>query len=148
MKKNIFFVLVVVAVSLVLIASCGKKGPPFIPGKQVPHRVKELKGEWVKGGVLLSGKVGDEDENNGQGPEVTGCKVYHAWYPLESAPCEGCPIGFKELQTIEGELVKGRRFKCMVSQERKKGIHYFRVGLIGADGEVGPSSNTARVLSE
>jgi predicted small lipoprotein YifL len=145
LKKKIFLVLVAAAVTLTVVGSCGKKGPPFIPEKQPPHRVKELKGEWVDGDVLLSGKVGEE---NGQGQEVAGCKVYHAWYPLEGAPCEGCPIDFKELQTIEGEVVKGRRFKCMVSQVRKKGIHYFRVALMGADGEVGPSSNTAKVSSE
>ena len=128
--------------------SCGRKGPPFIPKEQVPHRVKELKGEWMQDDAVLSGKVGEGDENGDRSQEIAGCKVYYAWYPVESAPCEGCPISLRELKTIEGEVVTGRRFKCMVTEVRKKGIHYFKVGLIGSNGEIGPLSNMTKLISE
>jgi len=148
LKKKNLFVLIAVAVLLTVALSCGRKGPPFIPKEQVPHRVKELKGEWVDGDALLSGKVGEGDENGDEGREIAGCKVYYAWYPLDSAPCEGCPISFSELKTIEEEVVKGRRFKCVVVDVRKKGIHFFKVGLIGSNGEVGPLSDMTKLLSE
>jgi predicted small lipoprotein YifL len=148
LKKKIIFVIMVTAVMLMMVQSCGKKGPPFIPKERVPHRVKELKGEWSGGDVILSGKVGERDENDGKRQEITGCRVYYAWYSFENAPCDGCPISFKELKTIEAEVVKGKRFRCEVTDIRKRGVHFFRVGLIGSNGEVGPLSNTAKLLSE
>ena len=147
MKNNKICILIAV-VAIMLALSCGKKGPPFIPKKQVPHRVKELKGEWVKDDVLLAGKVGVSKNDKIKGVEITGCKVYYAWYSTENAPCDNCPINFNELKNIEGKVVKGSRFKCLIQDVRKKGIHFFRVRLIGSDGEIGSVSNSAKIISQ
>ena len=145
MKKRNYFILIAVAFGLILILSCGRKGPPFIPKKQVPHRVKELKGEWVKDGVLLRGKVSGSRDEEDEGLEITGCKVYYAWYSTEDAPCEGCPINFEELRNIRGDVVKGSRFECLIPDIMKKGVHFFRVHLIGSNGEIGPGSNSVKM---
>jgi len=148
LKRKYCVILLAVAMVFMVILACGKKGPPFIPKKQVPHRVKELKGQWIKDKALLEGKVSKPAKSDSHDQEIIGCKVYYAWYSKNSAPCEDCPIDLRELKTIEGDVVKGRRFKCTVPDIRKKGIHFFRVRLLRDDGESGSFSNRVKLVSE
>jgi predicted small lipoprotein YifL len=134
-------------VSLALM-SCGKKGPPFLPKTDMPLKVEPLKGQWTNEAVLLQGNIPALKGQKKDKPGVTGCRVYHAWYSLKNPPCEGCPIDYPGFQEIRGEILAGEEFMCEVFVEKKEGIHFFEVRLIGPKGEVGPPSNRVKLTSE
>jgi len=128
--------------------SCGKKAPPFLPERKFSPAVTALTAEWRDGSVRLTGNVVSRSGQAANASDVVGCRVYHAGYDLETPPCEGCPIAFEMFEEIEGPVVEAGMFRCRVSGIEKKGIHYFRVRLLGRKGVSGPSSNVAKVVVE
>lgn len=136
------------ALGLVLfqLLSCGVKSPPFLPEREFPLVVTKLAGEWENGVVRLSGNVVSRSGNAANASDVVGCRVYHAGYDLEAPPCDGCPIDFEGFEEIAGPVVEDDRFRCEVSGIDKRGIHYFKVRLLGRKGAVGPSSNVAKIV--
>jgi hypothetical protein len=121
--------------------SCGKKGDPFLPRKEISAKVTDLQGEREKGDILLRGKI--------RGPkEVEGAKVYYAQYPLGKAPCEGCPIEYQGYQAYGADVVKEEGFLCRIPVKVRGQVYFFRVNLIGPGGEMGPPSETVKVVVE
>ena len=119
--------------------SCGKKGDPFLPQKEISARVTDLQGKREEGKFLLRGKV--------LGPkEVEGARVYYAQYPLEKGPCEGCPIEYQGHHAFGPEVVTGEGFLCTVPIRVPGQIYFFRVNLIGPGGEMGPPSETVKLV--
>ena len=137
--------LLLLAAITVLWYGCGKKAPPFLPDKRLGITVENLTGRWEKGTVRLKGKVRDGHNEMGR---VTGCRVYHAWYPLDASPCEGCPISMTEFKTVKGKVVSDAGFNCQVPVTRSKGIWYFQVRLTGTRNSLGPSSDRIRLVIE
>lgn len=124
------------AILLAFFPACGKKGPPFLPEKRLAARVEGLTGKWVDGTIRLEGSIEGDDKGLG----ITGCTVYHAWYPSDKPPCEGCPI--KMVVATEGvqtTFAKGR-LSCEIPVTETKGIWFFDVRLTGSDGALGPPS--------
>jgi predicted small lipoprotein YifL len=128
--------------------SCGKKGPPFLPKTDMPLKVEQLKGQWTNEAVLLQGSIPALKGQKRGSPGVTGCRVYHAWYSLKNAPCEGCPIKYSGFQEIRGKILAEEEFLCEVFVEKKQGIHFFEVRLLDPKGEVGPPSNRVKLIIE
>jgi len=122
--------------------SCGKKGPPFLPESDLSLRVDGLTGSWEEGSVDLVGRVQDDMK---QASDVSGCKVYHAWYPMDDPPCEGCPVEVTELQEKTGNVITKGRFRCRIQIREKRGIHFFQVRLVGKNGVLGPVSNRVKL---
>ena len=121
--------------------SCGKKGDPFLPQKEISAKVTDLQGEREKGDILLRGKI--------RGPkEVEGARVYYAQYPIEKPPCEGCPIEYQGHQAYGADVVKEEGFLCRVTVKVQGQVYFFRVNLIGPGGEMGPPSETVKVVVE
>ncbi|MCJ7686014.1 MAG: hypothetical protein MUO68_17160 [Desulfobacteraceae bacterium] len=141
-RLSLFLLAALLVALMALLPNCGKKGPPFLTESKLSLRVNQLKGEWENGRVLLKGYVRDENEEISS---VTGCKVYHAWYPMDNPPCEGCPIEMAGFKEIKEKVVSGDRFNCEVPDVEKKGIHFFEVRLMGRDGAVGPPSDKVKL---
>ena len=78
--------------------------------------------------------------------DIEGCRIYHAAYPLDNPPCEGCPIDYGEFQEITAEVTALGEFSCRAPGKKRKGIHFFKVRLIGQKGEVGPFSDRAKLV--
>jgi len=136
---------VLFCVVFLALMSCGKKGPPFLSKTDMPLKVEQLNGQWTNDAVLLKGNIPALKGKKNGTPGVTGCRVYHTWYSLENPPCEGCPIKYPGFQEIRGEILSGEEFLCEVFVEKKKGIHFFEVRLIGPKGAVGPPSNRVKL---
>jgi predicted small lipoprotein YifL len=118
---------------------CGKKGDPFLPQKEVSAKVINLRGEWEKGNILLRGEISARNE-------VAGARVYYAQYPLENPPCEGCPIEYQGHQSFGAEVVTEEGFLCIVPIKVRGQVYFFRVNLMGPGGEMGPPSETVKVV--
>jgi predicted small lipoprotein YifL len=132
----------VVLGAVLVMPSCGKKGPPFLPKKPFDASVRNLQGQQQAGSVFLKGQVVGEKGKD----SVQGARVDYARYPLDEPPCEGCPIEYRGSHGFGPEVVTGTTFACEVPVERKGEIYYFRVHLLGPDGAVGPPSNAVRVV--
>lgn len=132
------------AVLMAFFPACGKKGPPFLPDKKLAAKVDQLTGKWVDGRIRLEGTIDSGDK----GPEIAGCTIYHAWYPEDHPPCEGCPIEMRAFTDAVETTVSGDRFTCDISVTEKKGIWFFEVRLTGSRGAVGPPSERIRVKIE
>jgi len=141
----ILFLAVFAAALMALLPACGKKGPPFLPEKKLLLRVDQVEGKWRDGRAFLEGYVGGGEE---QISGVTGCRVYHAWYPADNPPCEGCPIEMSGFKEINEKIISGDRFSCDVPGVEKKGIWFFEVRLIGRSGAVGPPSDRIKLKIE
>jgi predicted small lipoprotein YifL len=132
----IFLALSLLAVLLALFSACGKKGPPFLPEKKLAARVEGLTGKWVDGTIRLEGSIEGDDREKG----ITGCTVYHARYPLDQPPCEGCPIEMEVVTEGVQPTIAKDLFVCDVPVTETKGIWFLEVRLTGSDGAVGPPS--------
>ena len=138
--------LLVVVVFLAAFAGCGKKGPPFVPGQRFEAKVAPLSAEWKDGSIHLFGPVVNPRENGKIRPGLTHCKVYHVRYDLDDPPCEGCPIRYPDHSKIKGRILPDDVFGCDFPLEKKRGIHFFEVRLIGGNGETGPPSNRIKLV--
>jgi len=129
-------------------AFCGKKGPPFLPEKEIPFRVEQLKAVCDRDVFYLKGTVFGPQGPVGDFSNITGCRIYHACYDLDNPPCEGCPIDYGPFKEIKGEIVAQGNFSCRVPIKKTKGIHFFKVCLMGPRGETGPFSDRAKLVIE
>lgn len=136
--------LLLASVFMVCWSGCGKKGPPFLPERELGAKVDQLTSQWIDGHLRLEGTIGGGD----RGSDVTGSRVYHAWYPEEHPPCEGCPIEMTVFTDTVKTTVSGDRFTCDVPVTEKKGIWFLEVRLTGSRGAVGPPSERIRVKIE
>lgn len=125
--------------------ACGKKGPPFLPKRSMPYKVKQLTCEWKDRIVHLKGHVVPGQSNDKSTEDVSGCRIYHAQYDLKTPPCEGCPIEYKILKEIAEDVITDHKFHCRVPGVKERGIHFFKVRLIGRKGAIGPSSNEVKL---
>ena len=137
--------LLFLGIFLLALPQCGIKAPPFLPKGHILSRVQPLAGEWKDGVVYLKGRVvpprGDEKNTT----DVLGCRIYHARYDLEDPPCEGCPIQYDRLKDIETGVITGDNFHCRVTGIEKKGVHFFKVRLLGIKEALGPPSNDVKL---
>jgi len=130
------------AVLMALFPACGKKGPPFLPEKKLAAKVDGLTGKWVDGRIRLEGTIEGADK----GSVIAGCTIYHAWYPEDHPPCEGCPIEMMAFTATVETAVSGDRFTCDIPVAEKKGIWFLEVRLTGSQGAVGPPSQRIKVI--
>ncbi len=145
MKRKQLLFLIVSGLILFSQISCGRKGPPFVPKEGVRLRVAQLKGEWKEGEVVLKGRVAVPRGGEKELSRITGCRVYYARYSADNPPCETCPVKYKSFTEIKGEVIRGGRFSCRIGKQRRKGLHFFEVRLIGKSGTPGPSSNRVKL---
>lgn len=146
MKRERVLPLFVFGIIFLTVLACGMKGPPFLPERNIPFKVKQLTGEWKDGVVYLKGHVAPRHDDDGNVPDALGCTVYHAQYDLENPPCEGCPMEYGILEEIKADVITEDRFHCQFPRIKTKGMHFFKVRLLGPKGTLGPSSNGVRIV--
>ena len=142
MKTRETWIFCLVLGMALLMPSCGKKGPPFLPKEPFDVRVRDLRGEAKEGSVFLKGQVVGTKE----GDSVQGARVDYAQYPVDEPPCDGCPIQYRGSYNFGPEVITETGFYCEAPVDLRGQLCFFRVYLIGPDDAVGPVSNTVRVV--
>jgi hypothetical protein len=127
---------------LLLVPSCGKKAPPFLPQKSFDATVSSLNAEGREGYILLKGSVSGAP---GADANLTGCRVYFAQYSPDDSPCEGCPIEYQGYHPFGPEVAKGGKFFCKIDGVTPGRVYFFRVNLVGPKDVLGPPSDDVRV---
>lgn len=79
---------------------------------------------------------------------VKGARVYYAQYSPEEAPCAECPVAFHEYEVFDQEVIVEGEFLCLMPENEQGKVYFFRVRLIGAEGAMGPPSNTIKIAVE
>jgi hypothetical protein len=125
---------------LLLSQGCGKKAPPFVPGDVFTLRVEGLKTLAQGDQVLLTGALVTGESRNMEKPAGVKCRVYTLHYPLENAPCEGCPLPFEKFEEVQPDIFGDGKFQCTFPLGKEKGIYFFMVRLVDRNGNVGPPS--------
>lgn len=131
-------------VFIALFPACGKKGPPFLPEKALTAKVDRLTAQWADGQIRLEGSI----EGNENRSDITGCTIYHAWYPMDHPPCDGCPVELSVFTGTTETAISGDRFSCVIPAEKKKGIWFLEVRLTNSRGAVGPPSERIKLKIE
>ena len=137
-----------IPVIFLVFAACGKKAPPFLSQNTFITGVNDLTGEWDKGEILLKGAILPLLESGQTSALVKGARVYYAQYPLEEAPCAECPVAFHGYDTLDQEVIVKGGFLCLMPGNDQGKVYFFKVHLIGAEGAIGPPSNTVRIVVE
>jgi len=130
------------------IAACGKKGPPFLPQKEFFVKVEDLEGEPVNGHIVLKGNISGHKGPAKITDAVKGSRVYYRQYPLESPPCDGCPIKYQSYHGFGSEVITEEGFRCKVPDTIKGQIYFLEVRLMGPGKTLGPPSNRVKVVVE
>ena len=105
MNLNHFPVLLLMAVCFVSFSACGKKGPLVYVVQKLEMQVKQLSATLDGGRIHLQGTVTGMDSLSEKDFANIGCKVFLALYPLNSPPCEGCPLKYELYREIKGCLL-------------------------------------------
>jgi hypothetical protein len=137
-----------IPVIFLVFAACGKKAPPFLSERVFSTGVSHLTGEWNKGEILLKGSILPSPESGEPANLVKGARVYYAQYSPEEAPCAECPVTFHEYEIFDQEVIVKGDFLCPMPANERGHVYFYRVHLIGAEGAVGPPSNTVRIAVE
>ncbi len=144
--KRIWTVALVLLLVPPLFPGCGKKGPPTLPRPDFTAGIEGLAGRWEGHYVVLEGGLtgvsapGDPDR-------VQGARVYYGAYDPSAPPCEGCPVRYHGYHEFGPEVLEGGGFRCRVPGKRRENLYFFKVHLLGPEGEIGPPSDRARVSS-
>jgi hypothetical protein len=151
MKRGVATGLIILfaLVAAVGLAACGKKDRPALSDKEFPFRIEELSATLESGWAVLKGRLvkpsGKKTEISES--EITGWRVYHAHYPVENGPCEGCPLDFSRVYEIDGKIGEDGQFSTRVVLEPPvKGIHFFEVRLTGRGWAAGALSDRAKLV--
>lgn len=146
MRKTNLFAACLLLAALMIAASCGKKGAPFIPQKAFALSVTNLQGERGKGYFHLTGNIPGADHSKDAGTSIKGCRVYYAEYAMDNPPCADCPIEYQGYDAFGPEVVTDDGFSCKVPEKAKGRIYFFKVFLVGPEGATGPPSNSVQIL--
>ena len=146
MKQSQGVVLILLLAVFFAPAACGKKDPPFLPARDMPFKVEKLKAACKNGVCHLKGTVVDSQGRVMDMSDIEGCRIYHACYALDNPPCEGCPIDYRKFKEITAEVTTEGEFSCRAPGKKGKGIHFFKIRLIGQKGEIGPFSDRAKLV--
>ena len=132
---------------LLFCSACGKKAGPFLPNKKAfSGKVANLSGEWQEGYVVLKGDIETPGGDKANKERVEACRVYYGQYPLDSPPCETCPIKYQGYHSFGPEVARDGGFFCKVPGKFKGQIYFFKVHLIGKDGSMGPPSDRVKIV--
>jgi predicted small lipoprotein YifL len=138
-RRSTMLWLCALVVTAGLAAGCGKKGPPTLPNIPAPAGVANL----------AAVQQGEEIVLTWSGPAAAGYQVYRSAEPVAEGDCEGCPILFKRVAKLPS-TGDGETPPPMVYREPSvPGTRYhFKVVPYDAQGQLGPDSNIATIVTE
>ena len=148
MKRRASTAFLILCGVILALAACGKKGPPFLPKAKMPLSVRDLKGHWEKGELILEGSIALPSGEEEFLKEISGSRVYYARYPLGEAPCEGCPVQYQGYRETGEASVRGDAYRVRVPIAQEEGVHFFEVRLTGRTGALGPPSTRITLVVE
>jgi len=137
--RHVLLGLCTILLAVGLAAGCGKKGPPKLPNIEAPAGVTNLAAVQEGETIVLTWS----------GPAATGYQVYRSAEPEAEGNCEGCPVLFQRVAKLP-PTGGGESQQNMVYREPSlPGTRYhFKVVPYDAQGQLGPDSNIATIVTK
>jgi hypothetical protein len=146
MKRFQWLFLLLLAAGLGAAPGCGKKGDPAVPRKGFTASVENLSGAWKGPFIALRGDLAGVPDLNEAARRLQGCRVYYGAYDPAEPPCESCPVRYHGYHEFGVDaFTSGEGFACRVPGKRKDALYFFKVHVIGPEGDLGPASARVRV---
>lgn len=145
MKPIRVFMVGILAACLLAVGGCGKKGDPTLPRKGFSAGVESLAGAWEGNFIVLRGTLEGVSGPADARDQIQGCRVYYGAYDAKEPPCEDCPVRYHGYHEFGPEVIAAEGFSCQVPGKRRDTLYFFKVHLIGPEGELGPASNRTKV---
>lgn len=133
------------SIVMVVVSGCGKKGDPTLPQKGFDARIEQVSAAWEGAFIVLRGQVKGVASLEEARERSLGCRVYYGIYDAEEPPCETCPVRYHGYHEFGVEVITDQGFVCKVPGKVKDGLYFFKVHLIGPEGELGPPSERIRI---
>ena len=129
----------------VLMAGCGKKGPPRLPDAAPPAGVRDLSAARVGDDVVLKWTALDGEA----AVASAGYHVYRSAEPADEEACEGCPVLFRRAARVPLAAGASGPQSLEYREPLVPGTRYrFKVVPYDAAGQLGPDSNIVRIVTE
>jgi hypothetical protein len=127
------------AILLVLVTGCGKKGPPVLSGQVPSPAAGDLAAQIRSGELLLTWSLPDTPP---RGSRPSSYIVYRFRTPTAAPFCADCPLLFKRVTEVPvpGDAATGARLRyteALVSGYR----YFYKVAGQGPAGAAGADSN-------
>jgi predicted small lipoprotein YifL len=122
-----------------LLAGCGKKGPPKPPLREELAKVKNLQAVVVDTGIKLTWTIPSS------GHSIAEFNVYRSRVEPEGSECPDCRTDFEVISTVrarEGET----GFQILDPYPEGKGTLYYKVTPFDKKNRPGPDSNESMVV--
>ncbi len=148
MKRRAFFSVFLLSVALLLFQACGKKGPPLPPLSLAPDQAGELRAEGKEGGIVISWRMPDKNEDDSVLTDLAGFKLHRR---VSGVGCKTCPADFPvyvdiDVESPGGARIEGRKvFFRDLEIEPGKTYHY-KVSSYNRQGYFGKSTKTVTAL--
>ena len=112
--------------------ACGRKAPPVPPKRPPLPQPMELKA-WREGDTVgLSWRPGERERG------VVRYTVLRSQWPVEAPPCEGCPLVFQEVGSVEAAPeVDAYTFTDRIQTDL---VYSYKIEPVGSAGDRGPAS--------
>jgi hypothetical protein len=124
-----------------LLAGCGKKGPPQPPRQEELPQVKNLQAVVVTGGVELTWTMVPSDDI------VAGFNIYRSMFQPEISDCPGCERVYELVTTVRVKAGE-TRFHLLDQHVKGKDRFYYKVTPFDKQDRPGPDSNESMVIIE
>jgi hypothetical protein len=138
---------ILLAVALVFLLGCGKKGDPRAPELAVPQTIRDLKAEAQDKGIALSwGRPTQYVDGKALRGDLAAFVVFRKDVPRA---CPDCPVPFRERAKVSVEdqqkFVQKKRFAFLDGELTPQTIYRYRVFSQLTDGSLSDPSNEVEV---
>ena len=134
---------VILCVVLVLMISCGKKGPPIPPKSKIPSTVQSINSNVQGSTVRLYWSVGEPGAPESR--DIVSFRVYRSVRLATAARCPGCPMPFE----LTGEVLAATASEAgtveFVDELKPGNIYYYKIVPVSKDGLAGEASEVIQV---
>ncbi len=136
---------------LLLLAGCGKKGPPIPYDVSVPEPISDLEGVVSEGKVFLRWSLPPEAPDDSEVVELREFQIMRAEHPLEEEWCEECPerlepFDLLKMDKMENFSLAGDRFVYQDTRISPAHVYVYRVISVTARGYGSDPSNRAVIF--
>jgi len=144
--SHIFVIGMLFFVALLLVVSCGKKGPPRAPELAVPETIKDLKAEAGGGGIALTWSRPTRYLDGKSLDDLAGFVVFRKEI---TQACPECPAPYRERVTLPVEdqqkFLKKQKFRYVDGELTPQVNYVYRIFSRLLDGSLSDPSNEAKL---
>jgi hypothetical protein len=137
----------VLALVLVAVGSCGKKGDPRPPELATPKTITDLRARSAPGGIVLTWERPTEYVDGSALKDLASFVIFRKEV---SQSCPDCPVPYRQLTTVYVEdrdkFAQKKQYRYDDQEVRPKAIYRYRISSQLLDGSLSAPSNEVEIV--